>query len=113
MIVRNASIFVPAMSSVEHHFQSSDPMKLLDDAAAAGALTEATWERVYETSDRRTWLVIDDRENGGSKSLKPEDEGRPCRPSDSILDALDVEDAEGVDIVFERPVSHPRPATFD
>ena len=31
----------------------------------------------------------------------------------SLLDALDMEGAGDIEIVFERPVSHPRPATFD
>ena len=31
----------------------------------------------------------------------------------SILDVLDMEGAGDIEIVFERPVSHPRPATFD
>ena len=57
--------------------------------------------------------MIDDRQNGRPKPSTPDDEEQPCRPSVSILDALDMEGVEDVDIVFARPVSYPRPATFD
>ncbi|WP_156350680.1 hypothetical protein [Sphingomonas sp. Leaf20] len=34
------------------------------------------------------------------------------RPSGGILDALNMAGVEDVDIAFERPISHPRPASF-
>ncbi len=41
-------------------------------------------------------------------------DGEPLRgPPASILDALDMVGAGEIKITFERPPSHPRPATFD
>jgi hypothetical protein len=36
-----------------------------------------------------------------------------CGPSTNILDALDTDGVGEIDIAFERPLSHPRFATFD
>jgi len=57
--------------------------------------------------------MVDDRRNGGSQPSASRDEEQLLRLSDSILSALDMEDVEDANIVFERPLSHPRPATFD
>ena len=41
------------------------------------------------------------------------DDDEPSRrPSGAILDALNMAGVEDVDIAFERPISHPRPASF-
>ncbi len=37
----------------------------------------------------------------------------PRGPSANILDALDMEGVGEIEITFERPHSHPHPASFD
>jgi len=42
------------------------------------------------------------------------DDDEPSRrPSGGILDALNMAGVEDVEIALERPISHPRPASFD
>jgi hypothetical protein len=41
------------------------------------------------------------------------DDAPSCRPSGGILDALNMAGVEDLEIAFERPVSHPRPVSFD
>jgi len=68
---------------------------------------------LYDMAYRRAEPMVDNRRNGGSQPSASRDEEQLLRLSDSILSALDMEDVEDANIVFERPLSHPRPATFD
>ncbi|WP_342659373.1 hypothetical protein NPJ82_17935 (plasmid) [Sphingomonas sp. NY01] len=43
----------------------------------------------------------------------PQDAEPPRSLPANILDALDMDGVGEIDIAFERPSSHPRPATFD
>ena len=43
----------------------------------------------------------------------PQDEEPPRGPPASMLDALDMDGVGEIDIAFDRPLSHPGPATFD
>lgn len=57
--------------------------------------------------------MTDDRGNRMPERPLPDDVEPPCGLSVNILDALDMADVGEIDTAFERPPSHPRPATFD
>lgn len=56
---------------------------------------------------------MSDPENRGAAVSSNDDADQSGERSDSILDAIDMEGVGDIEMVFERPVSHPRPATFD
>lgn len=56
---------------------------------------------------------MSDPGNSAAPASSNDDADRSGEPSDSILDALDMEGVGDIEITFDRPVSHPRPATFD
>lgn len=56
---------------------------------------------------------MSDPENRGAVASSNDDADRFGERRDSILDALDMEGVEDIEVGFERPVSYPRPATFD
>ena len=57
--------------------------------------------------------MTDDRDNGMSETPLPQD-AEPLRGAPAnIFDALDMDGLGEIDIAFERPLSHPRFATFD
>jgi len=51
--------------------------------------------------------------NSAAPASSNDDADRSSEPCDSILDALNMEGVGDIEIAFDRPVSHPRPATFD
>lgn len=53
-----------------------------------------------------------DSENRGAAS-STDDADKPGERGDGILDALDMKCVGDIEIAFDRPVRHPRPATFD
>jgi len=57
--------------------------------------------------------MTDDRGDRTPETLLPQ-AAEPLRgfPA-NIFDALDMAGVAEIDIAFERPLSHPRPATFD
>ncbi len=57
--------------------------------------------------------MTDDRSNCIPETPLPKDAGPPRSASSSILDTLDMDEVGEIDIAFERPLSHPRFATFD
>jgi len=57
--------------------------------------------------------MINNRGNRVPETPLPPDAGSFCGPSANILDALNMEGVGDIDIAFERPSSHPRPAMFD
>lgn len=57
--------------------------------------------------------MTDDRRDRMSEMPLPHDEKPPRGPWANILDALDMAGVGEIDIAFERPLSHPCPATFD
>ena len=57
--------------------------------------------------------MTDDRQNRTLGASTLDDEALPSRLSGGILDALDMAGVGDIGIAFERPVTYPRPATFD
>jgi len=57
--------------------------------------------------------MTDDRGDRTFETPLPHAAEPPRGFSTNILDALDMDGVGEIDIVFERPPSHPRPATFD
>ncbi|MDR6790738.1 hypothetical protein J2Y58_004121 [Sphingomonas sp. BE138] len=57
--------------------------------------------------------MTDDRDRGMPETPLPQDVEPPRSASSNILDTLDMDEVGEIDIAFERPLSHPRPATFD
>ncbi len=49
----------------------------------------------------------------GAAASSNDDADRSGKRSDSILDALDMEEVGDIETEFDQPVSTPRPATFD
>ncbi len=56
---------------------------------------------------------MSDPENRAAPASSTDDADRLGERSDSILDALDMENVGDIEIVFERPAARPRPARFD
>lgn len=56
--------------------------------------------------------MTNDRADPTFRAPLPQDAEPAKDTSASVVDALDMEGAGGIEIVFERTVSHPRPATF-
>lgn len=55
-----------------------------------------------------------DDHRGRTHEVPSRQDTEPPRGSTaSILDGLDMADVGEIEITFERPPSHPRPATFD
>lgn len=57
--------------------------------------------------------MTDDRADPTFRAPLRQEAEPPRDTSASILDALDMEGAGDIEIVFKRPVRHPRPAAFD
>lgn len=57
--------------------------------------------------------MTDDRGERTPETPLPQAAEPPRDPSTNILDALDMDGVGEIDIVFERRLSHPRPAAFD
>jgi len=57
--------------------------------------------------------MINNRDNRMPETPVPRDAELFYGPSANILDALDIDGVGEIDIAFERPLSHPRPVTFD
>lgn len=57
--------------------------------------------------------MTDDRDNQMAETPLPGDAEPHRRPSINILGALDMVDIGEIEIAVERPLSHPRSATFD
>jgi hypothetical protein len=68
---------------------------------------------MIRAADEQDKCMTDDHRDRMRETPLPHD-GEPLRgPSASILNALDMAGAGEIEITFERPPSHPRPATFD
>lgn len=57
--------------------------------------------------------MTDDRGDRTPETPLPQAAEPPRSFSANILDALDMDGVGEIDIVFERLLSHPRPAAFD
>ena len=57
--------------------------------------------------------MTDDRSNCMPETPLRQDAEPPRNLPANILDALDMDGVGEIDIAFERPLSHPRPVTFD
>jgi len=57
--------------------------------------------------------MTDDRGNRIPETSLPQDAELPHDPPASIINALDMAGVGEINLAFERPISHPRPATFD
>ena len=57
--------------------------------------------------------MTDDRQDRTPLAPAVDDDAPSGRSSGGILDALNMAGVEDVEIAFERPISHPRPASFD
>lgn len=57
--------------------------------------------------------MTNDRADPTFRAPLSQDAEPPRDTSVSVLDALDMEGAGDIEIMFERPLSHPRPTTFD
>ena len=57
--------------------------------------------------------MSNDRQDRTPLAPAADDDEPSCRPSGGILDALNMAGVEDVEIAFERPISHPRPVSFD
>ena len=68
---------------------------------------------MIQTADAQAECMTDDRDNQMAETPLPGDAEPHHRPLINILDALDMVDVGEIDIAFERPLSHPHPATFD
>ena len=66
--------------------------------------------RAADEQDKR---MTDDRSYRMPETSSRQVGDPPRGSSSSILDALDMDDVGEIDIVFERPVTHPQPARFD
>ena len=68
---------------------------------------------MIQTADAQAKCMTDDQDNQMAETPLPGDAEPHRRPSINILDALDMVDVGEIEIAFERPLSHPRSATFD
>jgi len=57
--------------------------------------------------------MTDNLQDRTPRAPAADDDAPSFRPSGGILDALNMAGVEDVEIAFERPVSHPRPVSFD
>ncbi len=57
--------------------------------------------------------MADDRDDRTPETPLPQGAEQPRSSSANILDALDMAGVGEIDIAFERPFGHPRPAPFD
>jgi hypothetical protein len=57
--------------------------------------------------------MSDDRQDRTPLAPAADDNEPTCRTSGGILDALNMAGVEDVEIAFERPISYPRPVSFD
>jgi hypothetical protein len=55
---------------------------------------------------------MSDPENRGATASSNDDADQSGEHGDSILDALDMKGVEDIEILFDRPVTRPRPARF-
>jgi len=56
--------------------------------------------------------MIDNLQDRTPLAPAADDDEPSRRPSGGILDALNMAGVEDVEIAFERPISHPRTASF-
>ena len=56
--------------------------------------------------------MTDDRQDRTPLAPAADDDEPSRRPSGGILDALNMAGVKDVEMAFERPISHPRPASF-
>ncbi|RSU51002.1 hypothetical protein [Sphingomonas sp. S-NIH.Pt15_0812] len=68
---------------------------------------------MIQTADAQAKCMTDDRDNQMAETPLPKDAEPHRWPSINILDALDMVEVGEIEIAFQRPLSHPRPATFD
>jgi hypothetical protein len=68
---------------------------------------------VIRAADEQAKRMTDDRGNQMAEMPLSDDAEPPRGPSADIFDALDMDGVGEIDITFERPPSHPRPATSD
>jgi len=56
--------------------------------------------------------MTDNLQDRTPRALAADDDAPSFRPSGGILDALNMAGVKDVEMAFERPISHPRPASF-
>lgn len=77
------------------------------------AASAAAWVGAQSAQSRRRSEPLTSRTNAGPMIAATGRCRAALRRPVDILDVLDMADVGEIDIVFERPHSHPRPATFD